>query len=281
MSEGIENPETKEPVTEAEDEQFSWLTRLLANALNLDHDGASHVQIWVDNLKTVAYALCIALFIRIFLYQPFNIPSGSMIPTLLVGDYLFVAKYEYGLSRHSFPFSPHIFEGRIMGSEPERGDVAVFKLPSDGRTDYIKRIIGLPGDRVQIRDGVLYINDKEVKRERLEDYVTKDRFGNAVTVRQFRETLPNGVTYVTHDLIDRGRADNTTTFVVPAGYFFAMGDNRDNSTDSRFPTVGYIPFENFVGKAEVIFFSTDGSSQLWKIWKWFSATRWERIFTGL
>ncbi len=233
-----------------------------------------------ENLKTIGYALLIALFIRIFLFQPFNIPSGSMKPTLLVGDYLFVSKYEYGLSRHSFPFSPSIFNGRLFGSEPKRGDIAVFKLPSDGRTDYIKRVIGLPGDRIQVTSGILHINNVPVKREQVEDYIETNEFGRDRRIRQFKETLPNGVSFLTLDLYSNGRGDNTNVFIVPEGHFFMMGDNRDNSTDSRFD-VGYVPFENYVGQAKFMFFSTDGSSRLWQIWNWPSSTRWSRIFTAI
>lgn len=233
-----------------------------------------------ENLKTIGYALLIALLIRIFLFQPFNIPSGSMKPTLLVGDYLFVAKYEYGLSRHSFPFSPPILDNRLFGSEPKRGDIAVFKLPSDGRTDYIKRVIGLPGDRIQVTDGVLHINNVPVKREQVEDYLETNEFGATRRISQFRETLPNGVSFLTLDMYSNGRGDNTRVFIVPEGHFFMMGDNRDNSTDSRFD-VGYVPYENYVGQAKFMFFSTDGSSRLWEIWNWPRSTRWSRIFTAI
>ncbi len=230
-----------------------------------------------ENIKTIGYALLIALFIRIFLFQPFNIPSGSMRPNLLVGDYLFVSKFAYGYSRHSLPFSLPLFSGRILASEPHRGDIVVFKLPSDGRTDYIKRLIGLPGDKIQVIDSVLYINGEPVPRQRVADYVSRNRYGQIERVRRYRETLPNGVSYTTLDLVLNGRGDNTGVFEVPAGHYFMMGDNRDNSTDSRFD-VGYVPFENFVGKAEILFFSTDGSAKLWKPWEWFGATRWDRLF---
>jgi len=250
-------------------------------SVDVDEDPSEKYGSLIENLKTIGYALIIALLIRIFLFQPFNIPSGSMEPTLLVGDYLFVSKYEYGLSKHSFPLSPPLFEGRVFASKPERGDISVFKLPTDNRTDYIKRVVGLPGDRIQMIEGALYINGQPVQRERIEDLVEVDNLGNRRRIVQYRETLDNGVSYITHDLSDRSSKDNTEVFVVPEGRYFLMGDNRDNSTDSRFKQVGYVPFENFVGKAEVIFFSTDGSSGWMKFWRWGQATRWSRIFDSL
>jgi signal peptidase I len=221
-------------------------------------------------------------------FEPFNIPSGSMIPTLLVGDYLFVSKFSYGYSRHSMPFSPNLFSGRIFGSLPNRGDVAVFKLPRDGATDYIKRIIGLPGDRIQVRAGVLYINGEVVPRELLGPY-TVDGDGPRMTVRRYLETLPPsvGAAAVAHQILestDDGRYDNTIEFRVPDGHVFAMGDNRDNSLDSREMGpggVGFIPVENLVGRAEFIFFSVDGSAAWWEVWGWPFAIRWSRIFSAV
>jgi signal peptidase I len=226
-------------------------------------------------IRLLIHAGIIALVIRTFLFQPFNIPSGSMMATLLIGDYLFVSKYTYGYSRYSFPFSPPLFSGRIFGSSPERGDVVVFRLPRDDSTDYIKRVIGLPGDRIQMKDGVLYINDMAVPKVKVEDYVDMTT-GEPRNVPRYRETLPNGVSY---DVLDRdaeGNLDNTQVFVVPEGHYFMMGDNRDNSADSRVD-VGYVPFENFVGKAQIIFFSTDGSARIWEVWKWPLAIRYDRL----
>lgn len=237
---------------------------------------------WAENIKTIIYALLIALVIRTFLFQPFNIPSGSMIPTLLIGDYLFVSKYSYGYSQHSLPFSPPLFSGRLFGSAPERGDIAVFKLPTDNRTDYIKRVIGLPGDTIQMVNSVLHINGVPVPRVRIEDMIRQDVFGNVKRVLQYQETLPNGVVYTTLDEVTNSVSDNTGIYRVPEGHYFMMGDNRDNSSDSRVPSsVGYVPFENFVGKAQVIFFSTDGSSSIFTFWRWFGATRWDRMLDGL
>jgi signal peptidase I len=229
--------------------------------------------------RVVVHALLIALVIRTLLFQPFNIPSGSMKGTLLIGDYLFVSKYSYGYSHYSIPFSPPLFSGRIFGSTPERGDVVVFRLPRDDSTDYIKRVIGLPGDHIQMKDGLLYINGTPVKRERAEDFID-DENGTPERVRRWRETLPNGVTYQTLDLQDNGFLDNTQEYQVPAGHYFMMGDNRDNSTDSRvLSQVGYVPFENLVGKAQIIFFSIGDGEPAWHIWSWPWSVRWSRLFT--
>ncbi|WP_342641904.1 signal peptidase I [Rhodoligotrophos ferricapiens] len=245
-------------------------------------------------IRVIVHALIIAFVIRTFLFQPFNIPSGSMIPTLLVGDYLFVSKFAYGYSRYSFTFSldmfgnrvfkigPLPFNGRILASQPERGDVAVFKLPTDNETDYIKRVIGLPGDHIQVQSGVLYINGEPVKRELAGDVMQPDAYGTERPVRRYKETLPNGVSYFTLDLYDNSPGDNTREYVVPPGHYFMMGDNRDNSTDSRFlGQVGYVPFENFVGKAEIIFFSHEPDASLLAVWDWPWVIRWDRFFTLL
>ena len=231
---------------------------------------------WVEVVKTIVYALLIAGVIRSFLFQPFNIPSGSMEATLQIGDYLFVSKSTYGYSRYSFPFGLIPFEGRFfVMSQPQRGDIVVFKFPVDNSTDYIKRLIGLPGDRIQMQDGVLYINDMAVPKEKIDDYV--ETVGEETrNIPRYRETLPNGVSYEVLDRDPQGNLDNTQVFVVPEGHYFMMGDNRDNSADSRVD-VGYVAFENFVGKAQIIFFSTNGSARLWEVWKWPTAIRYGRL----
>src|SRR5580700_7724810 len=187
---------------------------------------------FAETVRVIFHALIIALVIRTFLFQPFNIPSGSMIPTLLVGDYLFVSKYSYGYTHYSLPFSPPLFSGRIIGRPVGRGDVVVFRLPKDDSTDYIKRVIGLPGDRIQIIHGVVNINGEPVKRERMvRDCVTDEDLVSPVNC--YHETLPNGVSYVTHGYSDESYLENTEVFTVPPNDYFMMGDNRDNSTDSR------------------------------------------------
>jgi signal peptidase I len=232
----------------------------------------------VDTIKTVAYAVLIALVVRTVAYEPFNIPSGSMVPTLLIGDYLFVSKFSYGYSRFSLPFGLPLFSGRIFFHPPERGDVVVFKLPTDNSTDYIKRVIGLPGDHIQMKGGNLYINDHMVKRKRTQDYLYQEGNGGVIPLAQYIETLPNGVSHPIIKMGDNGPLDNTQVYDVPQGKYFMMGDNRDNSQDSRvLSAVGYVPAENLIGRAEFIFFSTDGTARLWEIWKWPFAIRYGRL----
>ena len=234
-----------------------------------------------ETIRVVIHALLIALVIRTFLFQPFNIPSGSMKATLLVGDYLFVSKYSYGYSHYSIPLSPPLFSGRIFGSEPNRGDIVVFRLPKDDSTDYIKRVIGLPGDRIQMREGLLYINEKPIKRERLSDFIGEDPCGSDATarVKRWKETLPNGIVYYTLDLVDNSFYDNTPVYTVPPDHYFMMGDNRDNSTDSRvLSQVGYVPLQNIVGKAQIIFFSIHEGERAWELWRWPWSVRWDRLF---
>ena len=236
-----------------------------------------------ETLKTIVYAVVIAIAVRTIAFEPFNIPSGSLTPTLLVGDYLFVSKYAYGYSRHSLLMSPPLFSGRILDHAPQRGDIAVFKLPTDNRTDYIKRVIGLPGDRIQVIHRVLYINGVATQRRQIEDYQERDSFGSVMLRPQYLETLPNGVEHhIIEHAGEEGFADNTIEYVVPAEHYFMMGDNRDNSQDSRYlDKVGYVPAENLEGRAEVVFFSTNGSAALWEVWKWPWAIRWSRLLNSI
>lgn len=233
----------------------------------------------VDNAKALLWALAIAFAVRSCALEPFNIPSGSMIPSLLIGDYLFVNKASYGYSRHSFPFSlPLVPNGkRIFYSEPKRGDVVVFRLPSDTSVDYIKRVIGLPNDKIQVKDGILHINGQPVKRT-FAGVVKED---NKIYTR-YDEELPNGVIHPIWELSNDMQQDNTPEYIVPEGHFFMMGDNRDNSKDSRWlDEVGYVPKENLVGKAWFIFYSNNGYSPFLFFWNWGKSIRWERIFSKI
>ncbi len=234
---------------------------------------------FIENFKTLFYALVIAVIIRSLLIQPFYIPSSSMEPNLLVGDRIFVTKYSYGYSKHSFPFSPPVFKGRIIATEPQRGDVVVFKTPADNRTDYIKRLIGLPGDRVQFIDSNLYINNTEVMKSRVSKN-DKIYCGNKkLNVFTFEELLSNGKKYKSVYLKDY-TFQNSDPFVVPDQHYFFLGDNRDCSKDSRFlASVGYVHKDNLVGKARFIFFSSDRSiGSIFSFWKWNESIRLNRFF---
>ncbi len=239
---------------------------------------------WEEFLKTALIAILLALAIRTFYLEPFNIPSGSMEPTLQIGDYLFVYKPSYGYSRYSFPFGFAPIEDRIWtgGREPERGDVVVFKLPTDTSIDYIKRIIGLPGDTIQMKLGRLYINHRMVERNSLGLQNVQE---NGRPATEYIETLPGGVRHHIYELSDNDPLDNTGEFIVPEGHYFCMGDNRDNSQDSRVlgrdgmpAPVGFVPLENIVGRASFVFFSTNGSAGLAEIWKWPWTIRYGRLF---
>lgn len=228
-------------------------------------------------IKTILYAVLIAVVFRTFAYEPFNIPSGSMIPTLLVGDFLFVSKFSYGFSRYSLPFGLPLFSGRILAQEPEVGDVAVFKFPADNSTDYIKRVVGRPGDSIQMINGLLYINGTNVPRRLVDEFVARDSRGRLTRYWRYIETLPNGREHYILEEGDNGPLDNTPLYVVPPDHFFMMGDNRDSSQDSRVMSeVGFVPFVNFVGRAEFIFFSISGS--FWNVPQWPESIRFDRIF---
>jgi len=240
----------------------------------------------------LAWIVGIVVVVQSFLVQPFSIPSESMVPGLQVGDRVVALKFSYGYSRYSFPFSPKLFDGRLPARAIYRGDVAVFRLPSDPKVDFIKRVIGLPGDRIAVKGGRLLINGNPVERKLLGE--TADAGGPAPrAVRVYQETLPEGRSYKIYELGDAGRpGDDTPEYVVPAGHYFMMGDNRDNSCDSRFnqsynpgggcPTpMGYVPYANFVGRASFILFSTDGSAEWWELWKWPFAIRYGRFFAGV
>ena len=227
-------------------------------------------------IKTIVVAGSIALIFRSFLYEPFNIPSGSMVPTLLVGDYLFVSKGSYGYSRYSFPFGIAPFDDRVLSEEPKRGDVAVFRQPTDPNVAFIKRIIGLPGDRIQVKRGILYINEVPIVRS----FRGLAKATNGITTINFKvyeETLPNGSRYLIQERSDDDSFDNTAIYEVPKAHYFMMGDNRDNSRDSRTTAVGMVPAENLIGRADRLFFSHNGSARIWQIWKWPFAIRYGRI----
>ena len=236
----------------------------------------------IENIKTIFYALIIAVIIRSLFFQPFYIPSSSMEPTLLIGDRIFVSKYIYGYSKHSFPFSPPLFEKRLFNKKPNYGDLVVFKTPADNRTDYIKRLIGMPGDTIQFIDGNLLLNSKLIPRYKIEKKY-KIRCGPYLpTVNAYRETLPNGKEYVAV-YNKKGTMQNSDVYKVPPDHFFFLGDNRDCSKDSRYlSSVGYVSNENLVGSAKIIFFSNDTlSGSILKFWNWGQSLRIERFFNLL
>lgn len=245
--------------------------------------------VW-EILKVVVQALAIAFLVRVFLFQPFTIPSGSMEGTLLVGDYVFVSKYSYGYSKYSFAIPtivsdeivPVDFAGRFWPGQPHRGDVIVFRKPTEPNVDYIKRLVGLPGDEIQVQDSVLYINGTAVPKQRVADLIEYDsRTGAPRTVVQFQETLPNGIKYNVLRRNPNNELNNTGIFKVPQGHYFMMGDNRDNSSDSRDPNggVGYVPFDNLVGKAQIVFFSCNSHFVFYEPWTWPTGIRWSRLFS--
>ena len=235
-----------------------------------------------DNVKTLVGALIIAVLIRSLLFQPFYIPSSSMEPTLLVGDRIFVSKYTYGYSKHSFPFSPSITNKRYFSKQPQRGDLVVFKTPADNRTDYIKRLIGMPGDTIQFIKGDIFINKKKILREQIENK-SITRCGNfLLETNTYIETLPNGLKHVVA-YKKKGSLQNSKKFKVPKNHYFLLGDNRDCSKDSRYlDSVGYVSSLNLVGEAKIIFFSNDTNiSSLLKFWNINKSFRIERTFKGL
>ncbi len=255
---------------------FAPLERLLPRTMRSD-EGI------IGTVRTIVYAVIIALAVRTLAYEPFNIPSGSMKPTLLVGDYLFVSKFSYGYSDYSLGFGTDLdlFQGRVFDAEPERGDVVVFRQPTNTSVDFIKRLVGLPGDRIQMVDGVLHVNDVAVRLE--EEAAFEDSSCSSFRqVPSYAETLPGGVRHSVLNLTDTNRLDNTPEYVVPDGHYFMMGDNRDSSNDSRvMNVVGFVPKENLIGRAEFLFFSTNGCGSLINPLTWPSSIRWGRLFQSI
>ena len=228
-------------------------------------------------LKTLLIAGSIAIFFRSIFFEPFNIPSGSMIPTLLVGDYLFVSKYSYGYSKYSFPFGVVPISDRILDKTPKRGDVIVFRKPGDESIDYIKRLVGLPNDTIQVKKGVLFINSKKTKRIKTNIGIMKNIFGDEKVFTQYKESFGDKIFHQIIESSDNDPFDDTIEFKVPADHFFFMGDNRDNSRDSRTPEVGFVPKKNLIGEAKIIFFSHNGSASFFEFWKWHKLIRFSRI----
>ncbi len=234
-----------------------------------------------ETIIVIVEALLIALVFRSFLYQPFSIPTASLQPTLMIGDYFVASKFTWGYGRYSFPFGIVPIKGRIFGREPNRGDIAVFR-PVPQKVDYVKRVIGLPGDTIQMQGGRLFINGTMVKREFLRRATDKDSYGTILPVLQYKETLPNGLSYTINEISDTGPLDNTAKYVVPAGHYFMMGDNRDRSQDSRvLSAVGYVPAGNLIGKAEARFFSIKDDIPPWQIWQWPANLRLDRMFQSV
>ena len=238
-------------------------------------DKNSSLDWFKSNFLSLFYAILIAIIIRTFFFQAFFIPSSSMEPTLLVGDRIFVSKFSYGYSKHSFPFSLPLINERVLFSEPERGDIIVFKTPENLRIDYIKRLVGLPGDKIQMIDGILHINDIPVKRKKIRSETKLINNGQIRNVLVYEETLPNNISYETFDM-GNTRADNTSEIFIPEDSYFFMGDNRDNSKDSRF--IGSVPKNNLVGKAQIIFFATEGGSTILEFWRWPFDIQIDRLF---
>jgi signal peptidase I len=231
-----------------------------------------------ETIKTVFFAALIAMTLRSLIFEPFSIPSGSMVPTLLVGDYLFVSKNTYGYSRYSFPMGVMPIQGRIQAKPVERGDIIVFAKPHNERIDYIKRVIGLPGDHIQVKNGRLYINRVMVEREFVGEYEYNTADSGMIKHKRYKEILPEGREHMIIERSDRGPLDNTAEFIVPENHYFMMGDNRDGSQDSRVMTeVGFVPYENLVGRAERTFFSLEEGTPVWKIWEWPQAIRYKRL----
>ena len=288
----IESPAAKAAAVEADKIEAAMpeASEDAAEAAEEVEDTRTPQQIAIDEFKEIAsvvgIALVLVLVLRTFLFQPFTIPSASMEPNLYQGDYIIVSKWDYGYSKHSILFSPPLFSGRVFDHQPTRGDIIVFKLPSDNKTDYIKRVVGLPGDTLQMKNDQLYINDKLVPNAVLGDVPAEDavRISGQETATLLREELPGGRTHLMQDMVQDGPVDNTDVYTVPEGHYFMMGDNRDNSEDSRFPMVtggvDYVPAENLEGRAVLVLMSWKEGSSLWKPWTWLNF-HWDRFFKSL